>query len=115
MLGVLQISRFDAFLYDVTLQEKDAVTGDIEPLEAGNVQSSISLWPPSLTPIAGTTVQMSHVSDGRWLGELQSQQVAVSFAAIADNTAVAIIYSVNGVMVRYREAVIVSVKRSEAL
>lgn len=113
--NVLPISRYDTLLYDITLEQKSSVTGEVAPLITGVVTSFISLWPPSLTPIAGTDVVMSHAGDGRWLGEIPDQFMNSALSSIADNTPVAVIYTVNGSMVRYREAVIAAIKRSEAL
>lgn len=115
MTGILPIGRFDGLVFDITLEQKSSVTGDMSPVTTGGVGAFISLWPPSQTPVAGTSASLSHAGDGRWVGEVQTQVLTPALAAIPDNTQVAVIYTVNGVMVRYREAMVTSIRRVEAL
>lgn len=115
MVGVLPISRYDALLYDITLEETDADTGVAQPVVEGSVTAFLSLWPPSLTGVNESAVSLHHVGEGRWIGELVPERVAIAMSTISNGTPVAVIYTLNGAMVRYREATAVAIRRVEAL
>jgi hypothetical protein len=110
----IEIARLDDCKFDLTLDADDLTTGTSGPLTTGTVSAHLSLWPPSLTPLPGAAAPLSHLTAGRWLGSLDTTVVSAALAPLRDNTRLAVVYVVEGAMARYREAVVVTMRRSDA-
>jgi hypothetical protein len=109
----VEVARVDDWIYDFTLEATSATTGASAALTTGTVTAHLCVWPPSLTPLSGTQAAMTHLTAGRWLGALDVTAVAAALAPYPDGTRLAIVYVVDGAMGRYREAVVVTMRRSE--
>jgi len=110
---VVEIGRADDWLFDITIDATSATTGATAALTTGTVTAHLCLWPPTTTPLSGTQAAMTHLTAGRWIGSLDVTQVSAALTAYPDGTRLAIVYVVDGAMARYREAVVVTMRRSE--
>lgn len=110
----LEVGRFDDWKYDLTLSATDLTTGTDAPLTTSNVTAHVSLWPPSLTALPSSSVALTHLASGRWIGGRDVNDMTAALAGVRDGTPLAIVYVVDGAMARYRDAVAVTMRRSEA-
>jgi hypothetical protein len=114
LASAVQVARTDDLVTDVTLEQTDGVTGVTGPLTGGVVTHHLSAWPPSLTPLPGSSVPLAHLGGGRWIGALDVLEVAAALAGVRDGGQLALVLVVDGAMARYRPAVAVTMRRSEA-
>jgi hypothetical protein len=110
----VEIARTDDLVIDVTLDATDGDTGQTAPLTTGAVSHHLSLWPPSLTPLPSSVAVLAHQGAGRWVGARDVTEIAAALASRRDGTRLALVLVVNGAMARYRPAVVVTMRRSEA-
>jgi hypothetical protein len=112
--AAVEVAPLDDLLVDVTLEAKDGVTGAAAPLTTGAVTHHLSLWPPSVTPLPSSVATLAHQGAGRWVGSLDTTDVTAALSGLRDGTRLALVLVVDGAMARYRPAVVVPMRRSEA-
>jgi hypothetical protein len=110
----VELAPLDDLRYDITLEATDLGTGVDAPLTTGTVTAHVSAWPPTLTPLPSSGATLAHLTGGRWIGSRDVTEMAVALTGIRAGTPLAIVYVVDGAMARYREAVAVTMRRSEA-
>lgn len=116
MPDMILVSRYDALIYDITLEQKNGTTGIIAPVTTGVVRAYLCAWPPSIgNALPATTTTLTHLGNGRYIGEVSAANMATALSAVYDDTLIAVIYELDGVMVRFREARAESILRVEAI
>ena len=111
--NAVEVARLDDLTHDYTFESVDPTTGATGPLTSGPVSVHLSSWPPSLTPLPHSSAPLTHRGAGRWTGGSDTTDVSAAVASLRDGARIAIVSVVDGAMARYREAVVVTMRRSE--